>query len=138
LAITTLLPGDVLVVAKLDRLCRSVSDLSRIVDTLKERGAALKALDVPAIDTSTAQGLFVAQILGAVAQLERGLIKQRQKAGIDKAKVLGVYKGRQKSIDDGAIRKLKVQGLTIAEICRSLKVSRASAYRALQEAGGDV
>ena len=84
--------GDVLVVVRLDRLARSVSHLLQVIETLEERGAHFKSLSDP-IDTSTPQGIFSLQVLGAVAQLERALIAERTKAGIKAAKARGRLPG---------------------------------------------
>ena len=78
-------PGDVLAVVRLDRLARSVSHLLDTVETLKDKGAYFRSLRDP-IDTSTPQGMFSLQVLGAVAQLERALISERTKAGIEAAR----------------------------------------------------
>ena len=77
-------PGDVLVVVRLDRLARSVSHLLEVIERLEESGAHFRSLRDP-IDTSTPQGMFSLQVLGAVAQLERALISERTKAGIKAA-----------------------------------------------------
>ena len=84
--------GDVLVVVRLDRLARSVSHLLQVIETLEERGAHFRSLRDP-IDTSTPQGMFSLQVLGAVAQLERALISERTKAGIKAAKARGKLPG---------------------------------------------
>src|ERR671920_2192667 len=84
--------GEVLVVVRLDRLARSVSHLLEVIETLEEKGAHFKSLRDP-IDTSTPQGIFSLQVLGAVAQLERSLISERTKAGIRAAKARGKRPG---------------------------------------------
>jgi hypothetical protein len=84
--------GDVLVVVRLDRLARSVSHLLQVVETLQARGAHFRSLRDP-IDTSTPQGMFSLQVLGAVAQLERSLISERTKSGIAAAKARGKLPG---------------------------------------------
>lgn len=84
--------GDVLVVVRLDRLARSVSHLLQVIEQLEEMGAHFRSLNDP-IDTSTPQGMFSLQVLGAVAQLERSLISERTKAGIKAAKARGKLPG---------------------------------------------
>jgi DNA invertase Pin-like site-specific DNA recombinase len=79
-AIKALKPGDTLVVWKIDRLARSLSDLLQLLVDIKARGASFRSLTEP-IDTSSAMGTFVLQILGAVAQLERSIIRERVMAG---------------------------------------------------------
>jgi hypothetical protein len=81
-------PGEVLVVVRLDRLARSVSHLLEVIETLEAKKAHFRSLRDP-IDTSTPQGMFSLQVLGAVAQLERSLISERTKAGIKAAKARG-------------------------------------------------
>jgi DNA invertase Pin-like site-specific DNA recombinase len=85
-------PGEVLVVVRLDRLARSVSHLLEVIEDLEEKGAHFRSLRDP-IDTSTPQGMFSLQVLGAVAQLERSLISERTKAGIKAAKARGAKPG---------------------------------------------
>ena len=84
--------GDVLVVVRLDRLARSVSHLLQVIEDLTEKGAHFRSLRDP-IDTSTPQGMFSLQVLGAVAQLERALISERTKAGIIAARSKGRLPG---------------------------------------------
>lgn len=85
-------PGDVLTVVRLDRLARSVSHLLETVETVQDKGAYFRSLRDP-IDTSTPQGMFSLQVLGAVAQLERALISERTKAGIAAARARGRQPG---------------------------------------------
>jgi DNA invertase Pin-like site-specific DNA recombinase len=73
-------PGETLVVVRLDRLARSVSHLLAVIEQLEAAGAHFRSLRDP-IDTTTPQGMFSLQVLGAVAQLERALIAERTKAG---------------------------------------------------------
>lgn len=84
--------GDILVVVRLDRLARSVSHLLNVIEELELKGAHFRSLRDP-IDTSTPQGMFSLQVLGAVAQLERALISERTKAGMAAAKGRGRLPG---------------------------------------------
>lgn len=84
--------GDTLVVVRLDRLARSVSHLLEVIEDLTTKGAHFRSLRDP-IDTTTPQGMFSLQVLGAVAQLERALISERTKAGIKAAKSKGKLPG---------------------------------------------
>ena len=99
-------PGDVLVVVRLDRLARSVSHLLEVIERLEESGAHFRSLRDP-IDTSTPQGMFSLQVLGAVAQLERALISERTKAGIRAAQARGRLPGNPglRARDPAAIAK---------------------------------
>lgn len=84
--------GDTLMVVRLDRLARSVSHLLEVIEELTSKNANFRSLRDP-IDTSTPQGMFSLQVLGAVAQLERALISERTKAGIKAAKAKGRLPG---------------------------------------------
>ena len=87
--------GDVLVVARLDRLARSLSHLLSVIAELDAKGAHFKSLADP-IDTTTPQGRFALQVLGAVAELERALIRERTKDGLRAAKKRGRVGGNPK------------------------------------------
>lgn len=84
--------GDTLIVVRLDRLARSVGHLLEVIEDLAAKGAHFRSLRDP-IDTSTPQGMFSLQVLGAVAQLERALISERTKAGIRAARAKGKRPG---------------------------------------------
>jgi len=102
-------PGEVLVVVRLDRLARSVSHLLEVIETLGAKKAHFRSLRDP-INTSTPQGMFSLQVLGAVAQLERSLISERTKAGIRAAKARGKKPGNP-GVREGrpdAIRKIAI------------------------------
>lgn len=81
-------PGDTLIVVRLDRLARSLSHLLQVIEHLEERGAHFRSLGDP-IDTSTPQGKFSLQVIGAVAELERALIRERTVAGLKAARAAG-------------------------------------------------
>ncbi len=98
--------GETLVVVRLDRLARSVSHLLAVIEQLEARGAHFRSLHDP-IDTSTPQGMFSLQVLGAVAQLERALIAERTKAGLRAARARGRIGGNPglRAHDPDAIRR---------------------------------
>ena len=131
---------DVLVVAKMDRLARSTTDLLNIVAELERKGVGLRVLDFggQAIDTTSPTGKLVLTLFAAVAQWEREAMLIRQRDGIAKAKAEGRYKGRAPT----ARRKLpeivalRAEGLRPSAIAERLRVSRASVYRLLAEEAG--
>lgn len=123
--------GDMLVVTRLDRLARSGGDLYAIVDRLNRKGVGFRCLQQGAVDTSTSMGKLVLGILGAVAEFETDIRRERQRDGIDKAKAAGVYKGRPVTIDPAKVRELKAAGVGPAEIAKRLGIGRASVYRVL-------
>jgi DNA invertase Pin-like site-specific DNA recombinase len=124
--------GDVLMVTRIDRLARSIGDLQDIVRAVKAKGASLKATEQP-IDTSTAAGKAFLDMLGAFAEFETNLRKERQMEGTAKAKAAGVYKGRKATVDVSRIKTLKQQGIGPSAIAKTLGIGRASVYRALCE-----
>jgi len=85
---------ETLVVARLDRLARSVSHLVAVIEQLEAKGAHFRSLHDP-IDTATPQGMFSLQVLGAVAQLERALIAERTKAGLQAVRRRGRVGGNR-------------------------------------------
>lgn len=124
---------DVLMVTRIDRLARSVADLEKIVETLKAKGAFLRATE-QAVDTSTPAGIAFLQMLGVFAQFETAIRKERQMEGIAKAKAQGVYKGRRPSVPMDEVRRLHADGVKPTDIAKQLKIGRGSVYRALNEA----
>ncbi len=121
--------GDVLVVTRLDRLARSIVDLRKIVDRLQAKGVGFRALQQGGIDTTKAEGRLMLNILGAFAEFETEIRKERQRDGIEKAKVDGRYRGRPRTIDATRIAELEAQGLGVTAIAKALGVGRASIYR---------
>jgi len=131
--------GDTLVVTKLDRLARSARGLNDLVDMLDKRGVALKILNFGGgpVDTRGAAGRLMLNVFGAFAQFELEIMRERQREGIAAAKSAGKYKGRKPTARAKAreVVQLFAQGMKISEVARSLKIGRASVYRALREAG---
>ncbi len=123
--------GDTLTVVKLDRLGRSTRDVLNLVHELEERGAALRVLE-PNIDTATPEGRIILTTLAMVAEMELTFIKERQRAGIERAKSKGIYKGRPKTIDDREVARLRGDGLGATEIARRLGIGRSTVYKALR------
>ena len=87
---------------KLDRLGRNTRDVLNLVHELEEKGASLRVLE-PAIDTGGPMGRIVLTVLGMVAEMELGFIRDRQRAGIDAAKAKGIYKDRPATFDRARI-----------------------------------
>lgn len=91
--------GDLLVIYKLDRIARSLADLLRILDKIERAGASIRSVTEP-IDTCTATGRLMLQILGAMAEFERTLIRERCIAGQREAMARGIHCGRKLSVDE--------------------------------------
>lgn len=134
-------PGDEIVIVDLTRILRSTRDLFDLVDTIKGKGASLRSIKDKWLDTNdnSPYAEFLLTIMTAVAELERGLIKQRQKEGIAIAKEKGLYNGRPKkygSKHPGMVHAIELalaRDKTINEICDITKVSRAALYRELKK-----
>lgn len=135
-ALKRLKKGDVLVVWKLDRLGRSLRHLMDIMDDFNKRGVGLKST-TDSLDTTTPHGRMVFQFMGALAEFERALIIERTKAGLAAAKRRGVKLGPKFKLTAASkelqhARKLIKNGETVGEVAATLKLSRATLYRALQ------
>lgn len=129
--------GDTLRVTSPDRLARSTRDLLALVEGLKERGVAVEFLDNPALNTDTPQGAFMLTILGAVAELERSVIRERQLDGIAIAKAAGKYERAPKLTPEqiAEARQRADSGVPKARVARDLGVSRQTLYAALSGSG---
>lgn len=127
-------PGDILVVWKLDRIARSLTDLLGIVDQVRAAGASIRSLTEP-IDTSNPIGEFTLQVLGAVAQLERSMIRERVIAGQVAAMKRGVViGGRPRKLGPRQVataKRMRDKGSTWPEIGVRLGVSNTTARRAV-------
>ena len=131
-AIRLLDHGGVLIALHPDRLARDTSDLLTIGKRVVERGAVLRIHDPKIIfDGTDMMAEVMLTLFGMIGSIEKHFIKARQKRGIEAAKLKGVYKGRPASIDPKAIIDLRNQGIGATEIAKSLKIGRASVYRAL-------
>jgi len=131
--------GDTLVVSRLDRLARSTTDLLGIVATLERKGVALRILDFGGseVDTKSPTGRMLLTMFAAVAEFERGVMLERQRAGIAKAKAEGRYRGRAPTARAKAhhVRSLSQAGIGASGIAAELSISRASVYRILAAGG---
>jgi DNA invertase Pin-like site-specific DNA recombinase len=126
--------GDSLVVVKLDRLGRSTRDVLNLVHELEQKGASLKVLE-PAIDTGGPMGRMILTVLGMVAEMELGFIRERQRTGIEAAKAKGVYKGRPVIFDHAKIVALRKEGMGATDIARAVGCKRGNVYKVLKAAG---
>ena len=136
-AIRSLREGDKLVVTKLDRLARSVKHLGELLEKLERKGAGLVILSMGGqqIDTTTATGKLMLNVMSSVAQFEREMMLERQKEGIAKAKKEGKYTGRKPTAmaKKDAVLSLLQSGMSKAKVCEQVGISRASLYRILEK-----
>jgi DNA invertase Pin-like site-specific DNA recombinase len=137
-------PGDTLLFTKLDRIGRSVHNLIEVVNDLGARGVNLRALDQGAVDTTTATGKFLFNIMGAVAEFEADITSERVAEGLDAARERHggslPLRGRGRAITDEKLRnarRLLASGVPVTEVARTVGISRATLYR-LGVAGPEV
>ncbi len=127
--------GDTLVVWRLDRLGRSLPHLITTVTQLAERGIGFRSL-TEQIDTTSSNGRLIFNIFGALAEFERDLIRERTQAGLAAARARGRTGGRPRALDSRKVAMAqalyKDKTHSIEDICKTLKVSRATLYRYLK------
>lgn len=129
--------GDTLFVHSMDRLARNLDDLRKIVFDLTERGVKIqfqKENLLFAGDDSPMATLLLS-VMGAFAEFERSLIRERQREGVALAKARGAYKGRKRTLSDEQVRDLKqrvANGEKKAPLARELGISRETLYQYLR------
>lgn len=126
--------GDVVVVYKVDRLARSLSDLLRLLSTFERMGVGFRSLTEP-LDTSSPVGRMMLQILGSFAEFERSMIRERCMAGRAAAVARGVRFGRPRKIDVESLPALVDAGLTLSEIASLFDCDRRSVKSWLDHLG---
>ena len=130
-----LLPGDAIVVTKLDRLARSSRDLHNILHDLGERECGFVSLGEAWCDTTNKFGRLMMTIMSGIAEFERELIRERCEEGIERAKRKGTKFGRPSTLDHSQRRRIAERyaaGETMAELAREYDCGEATIWRALQ------
>lgn len=131
--------GDTIVVCSMDRLARNLADLLTTTKELQAKGVSIRFLKesifLDASGNDVALTKLLMSMLGAVAEFERSMIRERQREGIELAKKRGVYKGR-KPTDAAIIEKAREKinlGIPIAKVAREAGIARSTLYRRLQQ-----
>lgn len=127
--------GDIVIVESISRFARNTRDLLELIEQLNNKNVQFVS-QKENIDTHTPTGIFMLTVFGAVVELEREYIRQRQREGIDIAKAEGKYKGRpQIRLDDfeSVYLKWKSNTITAVKASKLLKISRSSFYRKVKE-----
>jgi DNA invertase Pin-like site-specific DNA recombinase len=129
--------GDTLVIHSMDRLARNLDDLRSIVSTLTQKGITIEFVKEHLTFTSDATPManLMLSVMGAFAEFERALIKERQKEGIAIAKSKGIYKGRKKMLSSEKIQQIKeaiLKGEKKAHIAKDYGISRETLYQYLK------
>ncbi|MDD3467081.1 MAG: recombinase family protein [Campylobacterales bacterium] len=125
--------GDTLICHSLDRLARNLDDLRKIVKTLTQSGIEVQFLkeNLTFTGEDSPMSNLLLSVIGAFAEFERNLIKERQAEGIAIAKIKGVYKGRQPSLTDAQIEEIRAMldnGVAKSVLARKYTVSRQTIY----------
>ena len=125
--------GDEVRVHSIDRLARDLRDLQSIIEQINDKDATITFLKEKLTFKPSAQADPFAKLqlhlMGAFAEFERSIIRERQREGIARAKERGVYAGRKASIDVDKVKSLHASGVGASEIARQLRIGRASVYR---------
>ena len=129
--------GDTVIVHSMDRLARNLDDLRRIVQTLTGKGVRIEFVKEHLTFTGEDSPMahLMLSVMGAFAEFERALIKERQREGIAQAKKRGAFKGRRKSLSPAEVEELHKQivaGLSKAQVARELGISRQTLYQYLK------
>jgi DNA invertase Pin-like site-specific DNA recombinase len=123
---------DTLVVWRLDRLGRSLHDLVQIVAEFEQRGVHFESL-TEKIETGSASGKLQFHVFAALAEFERGLIRERTQAGLAAARARGRAGGRKPKLDNQQVREIKAllrdPDIKVAEVARRYGVSRTTLYK---------
>jgi DNA invertase Pin-like site-specific DNA recombinase len=135
--------GDAIRVWSTDRLARSLTDLTAIIDELREKKVSItfekENMTFDAAKDADPYQRLQFHMMGAIAEFERSLSKQRQAEGIEKAKARGAYKGRKRVLTDEQVEAIDKQiksGVTIARVARDHGVSRGTIYSELKRRNG--
>lgn len=132
-ALASLEPGDTFVVYKLDRLSRGTKYLLELMETFKQRDIRFVSLS-DNINTTTPMGVFFFTIMGAFAEMEASLIRERVIAGLSATREKGTVLGRPVKTDQKEkVAKLYNEGLTPVEIINLVEVSKPTVYRYIKE-----
>lgn len=129
--------GDQLVVWRLDRLGRSISDLIALVRQMDEAGVQLRSL-TEGIDTSTINGKLTFHLFAALAEFERALVRERTRAGLEAARARGRMGGRKHRLSADkrrhAVQLYRAKDKTVSEICKLMGISKPTLYAYVAEA----
>lgn len=127
---------DIIMVYKTDRIFRSLKNMIDLIERFNEKGILFKSITEPAFDTTSANGKFIIQIFGAVAEFERNLISERTKAGLEGARRRKKLLGRPKGASQDNIEKYQYakhlydnKNISIDKACKQAGLSKATFYR---------
>jgi DNA invertase Pin-like site-specific DNA recombinase len=130
--------GDTVIVHSMDRLARNLDDLRRIVQTLTGKGVRIEFVkeNLTFTGEDSPMSNLMLSVMGAFAEFERSLIKERQREGIALAKKRGAYRGRKKALSPQEVAELRqrvASGISKAQVAREAGISRQTLYQYLHE-----
>ncbi|MGV2452927.1 UNVERIFIED_CONTAM: recombinase family protein [Ralstonia mannitolilytica] len=128
--------NDIIMVYKTDRIFRSLKNMIELIEKFNEKGVRFKSITEPAFDTTSANGKFIIQIFGAVAEFERNLISERTKFGLEGARKRKKLLGRPKGASAKSLEKYQYakhlydnKNIPIDKACKQAGISKATFYR---------
>lgn len=128
--------GDILLVYKTDRIFRSLKNMIDLIEKFNQKEVLFKSITEPEFDTTSANGKFIIQIFGAVAEFERNLISERTKSGLEGAKKRNKLLGRPKGSSPESVEKYQYakhlydnKNISIEKACKQAGISKATFYR---------
>lgn len=129
--------GDTVVVHSMDRLARNLDDLRRLVQDLTARGVRIEFLkeNLTFTGEDSPMAHLILSVMGAFAEFERALIRERQREGIQRARLRGVYRGRRRALSERQVEELRrrvAAGEPKAQVARALGISRETLYQYLR------
>lgn len=134
--ISSLRKGDIVLVYKTDRIFRSLKNMIDLIEQFNQKGVLFKSITEPAFDTTSANGKFIIQIFGAVAEFERNLISERTKSGLEGARRRNKLLGRPKGASKESIEKYQFakhlydnKNIAIEKACKQAGLSKTTFYR---------
>ncbi len=130
---------SLILAVKLDRIARSMSNFHDLLKEWEAIGVKFHCVDQPEVSTDSSMGRLMMNILGAIAEFERELIRERTIAGLERAKAKGSRLGRRpKTIDFEKVHELRAQGWGIKRIAKELKIAPETLRRGLRNEGGSI
>ncbi|MFL0809351.1 MAG: recombinase family protein [Agarilytica sp.] len=125
--------GDTLIVKEVSRIGRKTSEVLEVAEQLKSKGVHLVVDQLGGVDVTSSAGEMILTVMAALAKMERDVLLERQRIGIDRAKSEGAYKGR-KAIDDSVIstaKELIARGMKKSAVAKQLRIGESTLYKYL-------
>lgn len=130
------LDGDIIKVHSMDRLARNLDDLRKVVHTITQKGARIEFIKESLVFTGedSPMAILLLSVMGAFAEFERSLIRERQREGVAIAKAKGLYRGRKPKLSSAQIEEAKTKialGVSKARVAREMGITRMTLYSSI-------